>query len=190
MLFPKLENDFIIDLFLNAGTLLNSPTLTRRMLIPLLFDLSVHALACVTIAVVSAAAVFLPVVTTAGVCQIHTVSSPAAIGQQFDICPSCSLPVLDSPTCERGPLQRDQTVCCRWTDRDTHEQKKLSAAPFGLFWNAPLIYFVWPRLCASSSSLLLPEFKAYLLPACFVQRVVIFFLLSTRLPHAVLLCQL
>lgn len=88
------------------------------MLNPLLFDLSVHALACVTAAVASAAAVFLPVVTTAGVCQIYTVSSPAAVGQRFDMCPLCALPVLDLPTCERGPLRWKEAVCCSWTDRD------------------------------------------------------------------------
>lgn len=74
------------------------------MLVPLLFDFSVNTLACVTAAVANAAAVFLPVVTTAGVCQIHTVSSTAAVGHRFDMCPLCALPVSDLPTCENGPL--------------------------------------------------------------------------------------
>lgn len=76
---------------------------------------------------------------------------------------------------ERSPaVEGGRVLQLDWQGRKKNN-KKLSTPPFGLFWNAPLIYFVWLRHCASSSSLLLPEFKAYLLPACFVRREVIFY---------------
>lgn len=125
----KLGNNFIGDLFLNAFTLLNSPTLLRWMHVPPLFDFSVNTLARVTAAVANTDVVFLPVVTTAGVCQIHTVSSTAAVGQRFDMCPLWTLPVLDLPTCERGPLRWKEAMCSRWTDR---ESKKVVNSPVWL----------------------------------------------------------
>lgn len=71
--------------------------------------------------------------------QMHTVSSPAAVRLQFDMCPSYKLAVLNW-WCVNEAHCSGRRPCA--ADKLTGISKVVNTSVC-LFWNAPLICFVW-----------------------------------------------